>query len=258
MYPYIHVFGKELPSYWLMSMIGILAVGIFAFMRRKKLNLPLDDLIHIALYGVIGAIIGAKIVYFITIIPLLIRNFVFLTEHLDLLVDLLVGGYVFYGGLLGALFMIWIYCRKYAVDFKAASILFAAAAPLFHIFGRIGCFLAGCCYGVEACCGVVFTNSPGAPNGVALIPTQLIEAFVNLLIFISVLLYQNRAKRPENSLTFYFVCYAVARFVIEFFRGDEIRGHFLLSTSQWISVIIIAICAISYLKKRNKNMDVTK
>ena len=253
MHPYINFFGKDVPSYWAMSMLGILAVVVYSLIRRRRLNLAFDDLIHIVLCSLIGAIIGAKLLYLITMIPSIVRNFSVITVHPEILSNLLLGGYVFFGGLLGAIFMMWLYCKKYHVDFTGPAALFAGAAPLFHMIARIGCFLAGCCYGIEADWGVVYSISAGAPNGVALIPVQLFESAANLLIFLAVLIYQR--KRLKGSLTLYLVSYSVCRFLLEFLRGDEIRGHLLgLSTSQWIAAAIILVCTIRLIHKKIKKM----
>ena len=165
----------------------------------------------------------------------------------------LFGGFVFYGGLFGALLMMWRYCRKYSADFEACSSLFAAAAPLFHVFGRIGCFFAGCCYGVEVPWGYAFSHSIGAPNGIPLMPVQLIESALNILIFITVLMYQRKKRQPYTALKLYLSCYAVIRFALEFFRGDEIRGRFLIfSTSQWISAAVLIVCIWSAIRNRRR------
>jgi phosphatidylglycerol:prolipoprotein diacylglycerol transferase len=235
-------------------MLGILAVVIFSLIRRRRLNLAADDLIHIVLYCLIGAIVGAKLLYLITMIPSIVRNFSVIMAHPEILRDLLLGGYVFFGGLLGAIFMMWLYCHLYHVDFDGPAALFAGAVPLFHMIARIGCFLAGCCYGIEADWGVVYSESIGAPNGVALIPVQLFESAANLLIFLAVLIYQR--KRLKGSLTLYLVSYSVCRFLLEFLRGDEIRGHvFGLSTSQWIAAAIILICTIRLIRQKTKKIS---
>ena len=245
MLPYIHLFGITLPTYWLMSVLGLAAVAVYILIRRKRLGLPADDLIHIVLLGVVGAIIGAKLLYLVTMIPLIAGNFGKIVGDPQLLVAFLTQGYVFYGGLFGALLAVWLYCRKYSVSFASASVLIAGAIPLFHIFGRVGCFCAGCCYGVGAPWGVVFTQSLEAPNGVPLVPVQLFESGANLLIFIAVTLFQRRSKHPERSLVVYLMAYAACRFALEFVRGDLIRGGFLgLSTSQWISAGILLFFAV--------------
>lgn len=241
MHPFIELFGRQLPAYWVLCMLGAGAAAVFALLNRQKTGLAADDTIHLLLYGAIGAMLGAKFLYLTTILPPLIGSRKELLAHPDALAPILMQGYVFYGGLFGALWMARRYCRRYAVSLDGASMLFAGTAPLFHLFGRVGCFLAGCCYGVRADgWGVVYKQSLGAPNGIRLVPVQLFEAGVNLVIFAAVLLYQKYARRPGRSLALYLVSYAFCRFVLEFFRGDDIRGHvFGLSTSQWISLGII-------------------
>lgn len=247
MYPYINLFGKELPSYGVMSVLGMAAVLLFSAKCRKRLGIPVDDTLHLLLLSVVGALVGAKLLYIITIIPYLAKLYPDILSHAfedsSALLEILLNGYVFYGGLLGALLAAWLYSRKYSVDFTAVGALFAAAAPLFHAFGRVGCFLAGCCYGVESGCGVVFTHSLNAPNGVSLLPVQLIESAADLMIFFAVLIYQKR--KLKGSLSLYLVSYSLCRFVLEFFRGDIVRGHLLgFSTSQWIAAAVIIVIAI--------------
>lgn len=258
MLPYIYILGKELPTYWLMSVAGIAAVAVYIVIRRKHLGLAVEDLIHILILGIVGAIVGSKLLYLITMIPVIAGHFRLIINSPALLKDLLLQGSVFYGGLFGALLAIRLYCRKYSVSFKAASMLFAGAIPLFHVFGRVGCYSAGCCYGIEASWGVVFSKSLSAPNGVPLIPVQLFESAANMFIFALVALFQRFSKHPERSLSVYLVSYAVCRFTLEFFRGDLIRGVFLgLSTSQWISAAILLFfavrCIIAKIKTNNNN-----
>ena len=253
MLPYIHLFGLELPTYWLMSIIGIVAVVIYVAINRTRWGLKTDDLIHILILGIIGAIIGSKLLYLITMLPVIMANFKKIISDLVLLKMILTQGAVFYGGLFGALLSIWIYCRKYSVSFKTVSMMIAACLPLFHCFGRIGCFCAGCCHGAEASWGIEFTHSISAPNGVALIPVQLFESAANLLIFIFIVLFQRYSKHPDRSLSIYLVSYAACRFILEFLRGDLIRGIFFgLSTSQWISIGILVFFAFRSISRRLK------
>ena len=258
MFPNINVFGKDIPMYGLMSLLGIVVVAVFAFFWNKRRKLPWDDLLHIVIYCAIGAIIGAKALYLITAIPTIIGNISVILADPILIINALSSGFVFYGGLFGALFMMRLYCRKYSIDLEPYGSLFAIGAPLFHVFGRIGCFFAGCCYGVEVPWGVVFRHSIGAPNGIPLLPVQLIESALNILIFIAVFAYQRKNRRPFAALKLYLICYAVIRFTLEFFRGDEIRGRFLvLSTSQWISVVVIVVCFWSVLRIRLQGRSLT-
>ncbi|MDR0491915.1 MAG: prolipoprotein diacylglyceryl transferase [Oscillospiraceae bacterium] len=250
MIPFVNILGVDIPMYSLMSVAGIAAVAVFALLWNKRLKLPQDDLLHIALFCAIGAIVGSKILHAITAIPIVIKNLSAISENPVVLLDITLGGSVFYGGLFGALLMMWIYCRRYKADFEAGCSLFATAAPLFHIFGRVGCFFAGCCYGVEVPWGLSFRNSISAPNGIPLLPIQLIESALNILIFAAMVVFQRKKRRTDTALKLYLSAYAVVRFTLEFFRGDKIRGILLaFSTSQWISAAVLLVCIFLTIKR---------
>ena len=247
MYPTIELFQKSIPSYWLCSVLGILICLIFALSRCKKFA-PLGqvDVTNGGALAIIGAIIGARVLYVITISPILIRNIDVLMSDWSLTYQVLSNGLVFYGGLFGALLALYLYGRHYRLDMKAYFDFFAPIFPLFHIFGRIGCFLTGCCYGVE--CpgfGVKYHVSEIAPNGVELFPVQLLGSALNLVLFIVVLSYEKRHHLQGKALDVYLLSYSVLRFLLEFLRGDALRGIILgLSTSQWISIAVFLVILI--------------
>ena len=125
-------------------------------------------------------------------------------------------------------------------------------------FGRIGCFLAGCCYGkeTERVFSVIFQNSEYAPNHVALIPTQLYSSGLDFLHFLLLLLIARNKKADGQVTACYLIFYSIGRFVIEFFRGDIIRGSVgILSTSQFISIftgIAGIVLLILVMKRKNQ------
>jgi phosphatidylglycerol:prolipoprotein diacylglycerol transferase len=122
------------------------------------------------------------------------------------------------------------YIRKREIDFKDITDILVPSVLLFHVFGRLGCFFAGCCYGRETTWAI-------AING--LIPVQLIESGFNLLILMEILLFRPERERPGVLFPMYLTVYACGRFLLEFMRGDASRGAFLIfSTSQWISVSV--------------------
>ena len=121
--------------------------------------------------------------------------------------------------------------------------LIIPVVPLAHALGRVGCFCAGCCYGIpmDPPWGVCF-HSALAPHGVALFPVQLLEAALNFILFLFLYHYAKKPRKPGAVLGLYLVCYAVERFGLEYLRFDEIRGFlFGISTSQWISLLLIPI-----------------
>ena len=231
MMPFIKVFRYTIPSYWLMCICGLLASCVLLYARRRRFGIASDDTLHIVLLGAIGAIIGAKALYFLVIAPKLIRLVPQIDWSYQTLEMLLSGGYVFYGGLFGGLLAAVSYCRRYRISLRAAADFYAPALPLFHVFGRIGCFLA---------------------NGVTLFPVQLTEAVCNLAICMVLLLRERRlsGRQPTGgALLLYAALYACVRFLLEFWRGDAVRGHFLFfSTSQWISVLILFAIGIYFWK----------
>ena len=153
-------------------------------------------------------------------------------------------GFVFYGGLIGALIMVWIYTHAFKLSFWKMSDRLIIGAPLIHAIGRLGCFFAGCCHGraSDSACAVTFHPDSVAPQGQSFLPTQLFESGANLLIFIILFVYSRRSPADRKLLGLYLMLYAVARFVLEFFRGDLDRGFlFSLSTSQWISIVLLPV-----------------
>ena len=146
--------------------------------------------------------------------------------------------------------------QKACSFFKYADVILPSVA-LAQGFGRIGCFLAGCCYGkeTESIFSVIFQNSEYAPNHVALIPTQLYSSGLDFLHFFLLLLIARNKKEDGQVTACYLIFYSIGRFVIEFFRGDIIRGSVgILSTSQFISIFtgIAGIVLLTLIRKKNE------
>ncbi len=247
MSPSIELFNKTIPSYWLCSLLGIVICIIVSLFRRKSFSdLEQVDLTNSAALVCVGAIIGARLLYLVTISPILIKNIHVLLSDKSLAYEVLSNGMVFYGGLFGALLSLYIYVRHYRLDVNAFFDFYAPLFPLFHVFGRIGCFMTGCCYGIE--CqrfGIAYTISAIAPNGVELFPVQLLESSLNIAIFFVVLFFEKKHHLQGKAIWVYLMVYSIARFFIEFLRGDELRGIILgLSTSQWISILVLTVVLI--------------
>ena len=250
MYPYLSLFGFQLGTYGIIAVLGILAAFLYICETNKSEkvgHISADDLLNIFLMMLAGALVGAYLLYVITNIPYLIRNWEKIAAKPKLLLDfLLSGGLVFYGGFIGGSFAVIWYCRRYRVSFTDTASIITPAIPLFHTFGRIGCFMGGCCWGVEVRWGITFHNSIAAPNGIALMPVQLFEAAGNLILFLLSAIMTRKATDKRLVLPVYVVLYSFMRFTLEFYRGDASRGVFLLSTSQWIA-IVMAATALFYL-----------
>ena len=241
-------------------LVGIFAAGIYVCHLCKKNGYDDNDGIIFLLLTSIGVFIGGHALYSIVnykIFIHIIKNISNINSFQDFLsaVYLVWGGNVFYGGLLGGILAAIIIFKKrpqykYLLDFVTPAI------PLFHFFGRIGCFLAGCCFGIESSFGLTFHRSIiEEANKINRFPVQLLEAFVNLLIFFILDYFRRKSIFKQNIIYLYLLFYSIARFFIEFLRGDAYRGIFLyiLSTSQIISILIFCfIMPKIYSLLRNK------
>lgn len=148
------------------------------------------------------------------------------------------GGFVFYGGLIfGLLFyFIWSLLLK-KFDIKNSKYLLPGLV-FGHAVGRIGCFLTGCCYGSKAL--NFFTVNV---NGEDRYPVQLIESISLFLIGFVILNLLKKKISNIGTVSFYLISYSVVRFLLEYMRGDEIRGIIIsdLSSSQLISICIFVV-----------------
>ncbi|HHU71369.1 MAG TPA: prolipoprotein diacylglyceryl transferase [Clostridiales bacterium] len=258
MLPTITVFGKTIAMYGLMITIGIFIGVILALFRSKKHDISKDDIIFSSCYGGIGLIIGAKLLYIITIIPIFVESFDLIISDITLLLHSLSAGFVFYGGLIGAAVGYYLYCKKYNIDFPKLIDLIAPSIPIIHGIGRIGCFFAGCCYGMayDGPFHIVFKNSTVAPNGVPLFPIQLVESILNISAGVMILIYTRKPRRQGQAIGIYIIYYSIMRFVLEFFRGDAARGIALnISTSQWISILLLPIGFYMFLRVKPKKIS---
>ncbi len=253
MYPTISAFGLSVTTYGLMIIIGILAILVYYKSREKTFCVNAADVQLALIYGAIGAFLGAKLLYLITVLPQFLSDLGNPSLPLSaVLMAYLTGGFVFYGGFYGALLAAWLYCRHCRINWWKMIVCILPAVPLFHVFGRIGCFLTGCCYGIEnETLGLVFTRSEIAPNGVPLLPVQLMEAAVELLLFVILLGMAGRPDAGKRMLALWLTGYGLARFVLEFFRGDAARGFIgVFSTSQIIALVsvLVGVLILCYTK----------
>lgn len=223
-----------LHMYGLMMAVGFLAALGLCLLRRKKLGLD-DNIVWGIFYcAIIGGILGAKLLFIIVEFPQILKDITILTD--------LRNGYVVYGGILGGIFCSWLYCRWKKAPFFKYFDLVMPAVSLAQGFGRIGCFCAGCCYGREtdsAFC-IVFHNSMFAPNGVGLIPTQLISSVANFVLGLILIWYASRRPKDGRVAAAWMVFYGIGRFAIEFLRNDYRGSIGILSTSQIISICIVS------------------
>jgi phosphatidylglycerol:prolipoprotein diacylglycerol transferase len=222
-------------------------VGLkLALVRARSRGLDPARTLDLGIAIIVSALVGAKLM-------LLIVDFQYFRERPAELLSLVRSGGVFYGGLIGAVGVALWYMRRHGLPVWTTCDVFAPGIALGHAVGRVGCLMAGCCYGKPTTLpwGITFTDpfaasNVGTPLGIALHPTQLYEAGAELAILAVLLLTERRGRAfPGRTFWIYMFLYGVSRFIIEMFRGDE-RGMVfgVLSTSQFISVLIVPISIV--------------
>lgn len=252
MFPFIRITQDiKIPLYGLMFLIGFFLAVFIGRRIAPRFQGTKEDTTYAAAYAAIGILVGSKFVYFLTKLPIIIRKFdafsYLLKESPLTALQYAFGGFVFYGGLLGAVLAVWFYCKQFKVPFLPLLDTFAPLIPLIHGFGRIGCFCSGCCYGKEyhGFGAVHFPPNEIVPelSQVARVPVQLIEAGLNFIVF-AILLYLGMKGicKAGQLMGIYLIYYTIARFFLEMLRGDKVRGSVgIFSTSQLISLLLIPI-----------------
>ena len=232
-------------GYGLMIGIGVLCCIFMGMKRAKKNGLSEDAVIDIAIWGLVAGFLGAKLLYVI------VEWKRFLADPLSVLGS---EGFVVYGGIIAGVLAAIIYCKRKKLVFLEYFDLCSASIALAQGFGRIGCFLAGCCYGREttSSLGVVFPEGSLAPAGVKVLPAQLFSSAGDFGIMFVLLWHYHHRKKVGDTGFLYMLLYGIGRFGIEFLRNDN-RGEVgIFSTSQFISLFIIA-AAILLFFWRNRN-----
>ncbi len=251
MHTFYHIFGLTLPSYGSCIALGVVLSLLMILFITKKNGDSIDYFLLMLAYTFIGALAGSKALFLITSYNEIQWDRLLDLSYLNLV---LTQGFVFYGGLIGGLVMAFLSGKFHKFNSLYYIRKYIFIVPFAHAFGRLGCFMAGCCYGREwhGSCAVVFPEGSLAPAGVPLFPTQLTEAVLLFAIFLILIILSLKFRSPYT-VECYLLLYGIIRFILEFFRGDEIRGHYLaLSTSQWVAIAMVLCAVISIAIRRNK------
>lgn len=254
MYPTLFELGPlTVYSYGVLLAAAYLLGLQMAMKRAQARGLDQARVMDLGIYIIISALIGAKLLLFITDF----RTFI---DDPKTLIDLARSGGVFYGGLILAVAVALLYIRRIGLPLWTTCDVFAPGIALGHVVGRLGCFFAGCCYGrpTSVPWAITFTNvdaatNVGTPLNVPVHPTQLYEAGAEGLILAILLATESRGQRyPGRTFWLYMLLYAISRFVIEIYRGDPRGAVGPFSTSQFISLILgpLAVAMLVYLRRQ--------
>jgi phosphatidylglycerol---prolipoprotein diacylglyceryl transferase len=255
MHPDLFSIGPlTLHTYGLLIAIGFITGLIIAIRTGKRHGIDSQRIMDISFLLIISGIIGSRIAY------VLMNISYYMTNPLGVF-KLWEGGLVFSGGLLAAIIVIYFYFRHHKFNMLQMGDIFAPSIAIGQAIGRLGCFMAGCCYGkpTSAPWSVIFTNPRSiAPLNIPLHPTQLYDFLSNSLIFIIVMILSARKKFNGQVFVWFLIMHSVARLLIERFRGDD-RGLFPgtgWTMTQFMAILILlsSLSALFYLKsKHNKS-----
>lgn len=245
MFPILFQIGNfPIHTYGLFIAVGfLLGIGL-ALKEARRTGIPAEKILDLSFYVILSAIIGARLLF-------VVINYPYYIEHPWAFFKVWEGGLVFYGGLiLSFLVALWM-MRKQKLPFWETADLVAPSIALGQVFGRIGCFAAGCCFGkaTDSPWAVTFNHPESlAPTGIPLHPAQLYEALAALIIFFILWFLRKRPGFPGRLLLLYLILYGLGRWSIEFFRGDN-RGGLLgggWSDTQYISAFLVFFPIIFY------------
>ena len=223
-----------LHMYGIMIAVGFIFALLFCIHRGKKRGLSEDIFYGIFFCAIVGGIVGSKLLFLLVSLPQIMENPSLLLDFRN--------GFVVYGGVLGGILASYIYIRIKKEDFFQYFDIVMPGVAAAQGFGRIGCFFAGCCYGkhTDSWFQITFTNSDFAPNNEPLIPTELMSSAGDFLIALALVWFSAQNPKKGRVGALYLILYGIGRFIIEFFRGD-IRGSIgIFSTSQAISILVVA------------------
>ena len=242
MYPQLLELGPiNIYTYGVLLATAYLAGLWYATARARAQGLNPDRVMDLGIAIIISALVGAKLL-------LVVVEFDHFLQNPREILTILRSGGVFYGGLILSVGVAFWFIRRHRLPLWKTCDAFAPGIALGQAVGRLGCLMAGCCYGrpTELPWGITFTNplaaaNVGTPLAVSLHPTQLYESGAALLILGVLLLAEQRSKGfAGRTFWTYLLLYPAARFVVEFYRGDPRGTVFdLVSTSQFVSLLLI-------------------
>ncbi len=243
----------------LIALGAILAALYAATQYKKNLKIPFHETNNLILIVIIAAVVGGKFFFFF-------ENPSYYFGTPSNMLKSGGSGFVFYGSLIFAIFFMFAYFKIKKLPAMQMLDTIAISGTIVHFFGRLGCFNAGCCHGTpyNGIFSVIFSDPVcmAKPLNTPLHPTQLYSAFSILVIFMVLVILNKRKKFHGEIFLTYVMLYAIARGILEIFRGDYARGYILENTlthSQFISIILLIITGYFYYKlRKNKINDKVK
>jgi phosphatidylglycerol:prolipoprotein diacylglycerol transferase len=243
-----------LPTYGVIFAAGALAAWSWFLARARKLELPQEPVFNLAFYTLLAGLIGAKL-------TLIVVDAAYYLEHPAEILGTIRSAGVLMGGVLAGALVFVFYARRQKLPMLALGDAIVAPVALAQGIGRLGCFAAGCCYGIgsDAWCAVRFTSEAaheqtGVPLNTPLLPVQLFEFAFDIALALALTVFWRRRPRPAGTVAWlYLILYGAGRGALELWRGDAVRGLWLggsVSTSQIFSAASIVTGLILLVRGR--------
>ncbi len=245
MHPILFTVGDfRIYTYGLTMAVAFVIGFGWVFHEARRLGEDLDDYYNLCLISLIGGIFGSRLLYIIV-------NWGSYKEDYWKIFNLREGGLVWYGGVIAVVFLFWVYTRMKGMNFYHVSDIYVAPVAVGLGVGRLGCLMSGCCYGrpTDVAWSIMYPQGELLPAdliGVRVHPSPVYELLAALAIAGLVAYLQRRKTYLGQPTWVFFMTYGIARYVLEIFRGDELRGWVIegtLSTSQFISVPLVLFSA---------------
>ncbi len=237
------MFNINIPFYAIAIILALLSNIILVLLNsQKSKNFNNREIIGLLLYENVGIIVGAKILYFILNYEKLNGNFEFISL-----------GFTAYGAVIGALVFVLLFCFQFKKELKETIYIVLPSLPLMYSISKLGCFLVGCCYGIEynGFGKIMYQYSNETPNNVYLFPVQLIESILFLIIFIYIKDKQYKNKFNITTVGNSLILCGITKFLLDFLRMSH--KNIILSFNQCISILFIIISIMILLKyKKSK------
>lgn len=285
-------------TYGVLIILGFMGALYVAHLQAQRAGFGPNDVYDFGFWALLGGIIGARIVFILVDWRLYFIEdpWVQLGStgiHIPAVFAIWQGGLVYWGSIIGGFVAFWMYTSKRSLPRWQFADFCALGLPLAQVMGRLGCVAAGCCWGramyhVDEAGEVIsdlpiYMQFPGGSltyNGMLstasgeefslmqtlgetlpLFPSQLAESFGSLIIFAVILAMVTRKRFHGQLLLTYVALYSVMRFGLEYFRGDTARGFVVegvLSTSQFISLVVIVLSILAGLFMRQRSVTASK
>ena len=235
----VNMINTKIPLYGILVVSGILSGLYIMYKNVKTLNYKKEENYGLILYILLGTLFGAK--YFT-----LLTNFNKFKDNIDFKKI----GLSSYGAIIGILILLIIFAKQYKKNFKDLINNILPASPLMYGISKIGCFLAGCCYGIKynGPLSITYKYSLSAPKNISLLPIQIIETITFILIYLYI---SKKKKENKNIIGITLLLCGLSKFLLDYLRMNHIDK--ILTVNQIVSIPFIIIGLILYFKEKSEH-----